>query len=83
LSRQVVAKSAGTQTSAKEDNDVWEVIPDEEEHSAWYEPRTIPGRLVHDLICLMAILVDFVECAVVVIYRVVLDMRYGQRNSLL
>ena len=83
LSQQIVVKSAATQTLEPEDEGVWEVISDDKEPTALYEPRTIPGRLVHDLICLMAILVDFVECAVVVIYRVVLDMRYGQRNSLL
>jgi hypothetical protein len=49
----------------------------------WQEPTTIPGRLVHDILCLLAILVDFIECAVVIIYRVIIDMRYGQRDSLL
>jgi len=83
LSQQIVALSTADRPSEEEDEDVWEVIQDEAGQATWHEPRTIPARLVHDLICLMAILVDFVECAVVVIYRVVLDMRYGQRNSLL
>lgn len=74
-----------TTTNIDEDDEgVWEVVLDKgDDEEDWSEPRTIPGRLVHDLICLMAILVDFVECAVVIIYRVVLDMRYGQRDGIL
>lgn len=74
---------------AKIDNDdhegAWEAVNEEDPRqvSDFREPRTIPGKVVHDLICLIAILVDFVECAVVIIYRVILDMRYGERPSML
>jgi hypothetical protein len=64
-----------------EDDGMWELVPGEDER--WVEPRTIPGRLVHDLICLILILMDFVECAVVIVYRIMLDLRHRERDPLL
>ena len=46
------------------------------------EMQTIPGRLVHDFICLMAIMMEFVECTVVIVFRVVIDVRYNRRSSM-
>ena len=72
------------QSSEEEDEDAWEAVADDDDaHSRYREPRTIPGKVVHDMICLLAILVDFAECAVVIVYRVILDMRYGDRPSIL
>jgi len=48
----------------------------------WEEPRTIPAKVVHDLICLIAIVADCVEGVVVVLYRVMIDIRYGRRAIL-
>ncbi|ORX36026.1 hypothetical protein BD324DRAFT_651931 [Kockovaella imperatae] len=46
------------------------------------EMQTIPGRLVHDLICLLAILLEFVECTVVIVFRVVIDVRYNRKSTM-
>jgi len=47
-----------------------------------WELVTIPGKVVHDIICLLAIMADWVECVVIVMYRVLIDIRYGRRGSL-
>lgn len=43
-------------------------------------PLTIPGRVVHDIICLIAIFIDFIECFVFVVYRILLDLRYKRKS---
>jgi hypothetical protein len=87
--RQVSRRSANAPSGKAgitgEDEDAWETLVDDVKRDEFVtlEPRTIPGKIVHDLICLIAILVDFLECSVVIIYRVILDMRYGERPSML
>ena len=43
-----------------------------------WEAQSVPARVVHDIICLLAILVDWVECAVIVLYHVVVEVRHGR-----
>ena len=47
-----------------------------------WEPYTIPGKVVHDVLCLMAIIADWVECAVIVIWRLVIDVRHVRKTML-
>ena len=44
------------------------------------ELKTVPGKLVHDLICLMAIMMEILECAIVIVFRVAIDMRYNRKS---
>ena len=44
------------------------------------ELQTVPGKLVHDLICLLAIMMEFLECAIVIVFRVAIDMRYNRKS---
>ena len=65
------------QLGASDEDQWWEVMHDED-----MEPQTIPGRVVHDIICLLALLVEIVESAVVIVFRVMVDVRYGQHTTL-
>ncbi|RXK37562.1 hypothetical protein M231_05187 [Tremella mesenterica] len=46
------------------------------------EPNTIPGRVVNDIICLLFLVLDWIEMLAVAVYRVIMDIRYGQRATL-
>ncbi|KAK4687516.1 hypothetical protein P7C73_g2593, partial [Tremellales sp. Uapishka_1] len=46
------------------------------------EVITIPGRLVNDLICLLEIVMDHVEWMIIILYRLILDIRYGPKTTL-
>ena len=46
------------------------------------EPTSIPAQVVHDVLCIIAIIVEWVECAVIVIFRILVDIRYGRRATL-
>ena len=46
------------------------------------EPTTIPGKVVNDVICLAAVAVDWAECIVIVVYRIVLSVRLGRRATM-
>lgn len=40
-------------------------------------PVTIPGRVIHDLFCFFLIALDLVEWAIILVYRLVVDIRAG------
>lgn len=43
-------------------------------------PVTIPGRLVHDFFCWMLILLDYLEWAIILFYRLAVDIRAGPQK---
>jgi hypothetical protein len=45
------------------------------------EPSTIPGRMVNDVFVLFAILLEWMECGVIVILKLALDVRYRHRTT--
>ncbi|WVR05975.1 hypothetical protein IAU60_003003 [Kwoniella sp. DSM 27419] len=44
------------------------------------EPSTIPAKLVHDVFCLIAILLEYVEWSVILVVRICVDIRNGPRG---
>jgi hypothetical protein len=45
------------------------------------EPSTIPGKMVNDVFVLFAILLEWMECGVIVILKLALDVRYRHRTT--
>ncbi|CAD6572234.1 MAG: hypothetical protein TREMPRED_000481 [Tremellales sp. Tagirdzhanova-0007] len=45
---------------------------------AEWEAQTIPAKVVNDIICLLTIFVECVECAIIVLYCVMLEIRHGR-----
>jgi hypothetical protein len=45
-------------------------------------PVTIPGRIMHDIFCLFLIVLDYIEWALILAYRLVSDIRAGPSAAL-
>lgn len=46
------------------------------------EPVTVPGRIVNDFICLSLLVLDWIEIVLVLVYRVTMDLKHGERRTL-
>jgi hypothetical protein len=40
-------------------------------------PVTIPGRIMHDVFCLILVILDYIEWTIILVYRVLVDIRAG------
>jgi hypothetical protein len=67
LSRAVIGKTALT----KVDVVGWQT-----------EPKTIPAKLVHDVCVYIRIMLEWIECTVIVLLKMLLDVRYRHRRTL-
>jgi len=40
-------------------------------------PVTIPGRIMHDIFCLILVVLDYIEWGIILVYRLLVDIRAG------
>jgi hypothetical protein len=44
-------------------------------------PVTIPGRITHDLFCLILVFLDYLEWFIILLYRFTVDLRAGPAGA--